>query len=163
MVVNRVIFIMGVSGSGKSTIGKLLSQKLKIPFFDGDDFHPQSNIDKMSSGKPLNDEDRYGWLVVLNSLANKELQKVGCVMVCSALKKSYRDILSCTIESQVKWIHLVGDFDQILERMKSRTNHFMSPDLLQSQFDTLESPEHALEINIDLKPEDIIEKIIKEI
>ncbi len=163
MKFNNVIFVMGVSGCGKSTIGKLLSEKLNIPFFDGDDFHPKSNIDKMSSGVPLNDDDRNGWLVTLNELAKKQLQENSCVIVCSALKKSYRDILSTDIQNQVKWVHLAGSFNQILERLNNRNNHFMSSDLLQSQFNTLEKPEEALEINIGLKPEEIVEKITKEI
>lgn len=154
---------MGVSGCGKSTIGELLSQLLEIPFFDGDDFHIQSNIDKMSNGLPLNDDDRYGWLVTLNNLAKKELQNNSCVIVCSALKQSYRDILSVDIQNQVKWIHLAGNFKQIYERLNKREGHYMSSDLLQSQFDTLEQPKNALEVNIGLKPEEIIEKITLEI
>jgi 6-phosphogluconate dehydrogenase len=154
---------MGVSGCGKSTIGQLLSQQLKIPFFDGDDFHPKSNVDKMSKGVPLNDDDRYGWLVTLNQLAKKELQNNSCVIVCSALKQSYRDILSTDIQNQVKWIHLVGSFNQILERINKRAHHFMPPQLLQSQFNTLEAPNNALEVNIGLKPDDIVEKIIEEL
>ncbi|MGB5420438.1 NADP-dependent phosphogluconate dehydrogenase [Algibacter sp.] len=160
---NIVIFIMGVSGCGKSTIGQMLSQKLNIPFFDGDDFHPQSNIDKMSSGKSLNDDDRYGWLVALNDLAKKQLQKNSCIIVCSALKKSYRDILNKDIQNQVKWIHLAGSFNQITERLNNRKNHFMTSALLQSQFDTLEKPSEALEVNICLSPKEIVEIITKEI
>ncbi|WP_083415645.1 NADP-dependent phosphogluconate dehydrogenase [Algibacter lectus] len=160
---NNVIFIMGVSGCGKSTIGELLSQELEIPFFDGDDFHPQSNIDKMSSGVPLNDEDRHGWLVTLNDLAKSELRDNSCIIVCSALKKSYRDILNTGIQNQVKWIHLAGSFNQILERLNKRENHFMSSNLLQSQFDTLEEPENAFVVNIGSKPEDIVEKITNKI
>ncbi|SFB82711.1 6-phosphogluconate dehydrogenase [Algibacter lectus] len=154
---------MGVSGCGKSTIGELLSQELEIPFFDGDDFHPQSNIDKMSSGVPLNDEDRHGWLVTLNDLAKSELRDNSCIIVCSALKKSYRDILNTGIQNQVKWIHLAGSFNQILERLNKRENHFMSSNLLQSQFDTLEEPENAFVVNIGSKPEDIVEKITNKI
>ncbi|GAL61537.1 NADP-dependent phosphogluconate dehydrogenase [Algibacter lectus] len=160
---NNVIFIMGVSGCGKSTIGELLSQELEIPFFDGDDFHPQSNIDKMSSGVPLNDEDRHGWLVTLNDFAKSELRDNSCIIVCSALKKSYRDILNTGIQNQVKWIHLAGSFNQILERLNKRENHFMSSNLLQSQFDTLEEPENAFVVNIGSKPEDIVEKITNKI
>lgn len=150
---------MGVSGCGKSTIGNLLSKALDIPFFDGDDFHPLSNIDKMSIGVPLNDEDRYDWLITLNKLAKKQLGSGSCVIVCSALKKSYREILSTNIKTQVKWVHLSGSFNQILERINNRKNHFMSSALLKSQFETLEIPENALEINISLSPEDIVKKI----
>lgn len=163
MNLNKVILIMGVSGCGKSTIGQLLSQSLKIPFYDGDDFHSQSNVDKMSRGVPLNDEDRYGWLVTLNELAKKELQNNSCVIVCSALKQSYRDILSTDIQNQVKWIHLVGSFEQILKRINIREHHFMPSDLLQSQFNTLEQPKDAFEVNIGLKPEEIVEIIIEEL
>ncbi|MFD0990797.1 decarboxylating NADP(+)-dependent phosphogluconate dehydrogenase [Mariniflexile jejuense] len=159
---NQVIFIMGVSGCGKSTIGKLLSEKLNIPFFDGDDFHPQSNIDKMRNGKALNDDDRYGWLVTLNKLAKEQLQKNSCIIVCSALKKSYRDILNTDIRNNVKWVHLSGSFNQILERINKREHHFMSSSLLQSQFDTLEQPDDAFQVKIGLKPEEIVEKITKE-
>ena len=154
---------MGVSGCGKSTIGKLLSEELNIPFFDGDDFHPQSNIDKMSNGAPLNDEDRRGWLVTLNELAKKQLQENSCIIVCSALKTSYRAILGTDIQRQVKWVHLIGSFEQIFERLNQRENHFMTSDMLRSQFDTLEQPEDALLVNIGLKPEEIVEKITKEI
>ena len=158
---NNVIFIMGVSGCGKSTVGQLLSKRLKVPFFDGDDFHPQSNVDKMSNGVPLNDEDRYGWLVALNKLAKETLESNSCVIVCSALKQSYREILSTDIQNQSKWIHLAGSFDQILDRINKRENHYMLSNLLQSQFDILEQPLNALEIKIDLKPEDIVEIIAK--
>ena len=126
MNLNKVIYIMGVSGCGKSTIGKLLSQRLKIPFFDGDDFHPQSNIDKMSSGVPLNDQDRYDWLVTLNELAKQQLQNNSCIIVCSALKKTYRELLSTDIKNQVKWVHLAGSLNQIFVRLNQRENHFMT-------------------------------------
>ncbi|KAA5825164.1 decarboxylating NADP(+)-dependent phosphogluconate dehydrogenase [Algibacter amylolyticus] len=160
---NKVIYIMGVSGCGKSTIGQMLAKRFKIPFFDGDDFHPQSNIDKMSSGLPLNDADRLGWLQTLNELAKTELQKSSCVIVCSALKESYRTLLSKGVEDQTAWVHLVGSYNQIVERLNKRENHFMDSSLLQSQFDTLENPSNALEINIGLTPEEIVDKITKDI
>lgn len=154
---------MGVSGSGKSTIGQLLSQTLNIPFFDGDDFHPQANIDKMSGGVALNDDDRQGWLLTLNALAKKELQTHSCIIVCSALKESYRTILNTDLQNQTKWVYLSGSFNQILERLNKRENHFMSSNLLQSQFDTLEEPKDVIEVNIGLNPKDIVEKIINKI
>jgi 6-phosphogluconate dehydrogenase len=163
MNLNKVLFVMGVSGCGKSTIGELLSQELGIPFFDGDDFHPQSNIEKMSNGISLNDEDRYDWLLTLNELAKKQVQTNSCVIVCSALKQSYRDILSRDLKNQLHWIHLAGSFEQIFERLKSRKNHFMSSDLLQSQFDTLEQEKDALLIDIGLQPQEIVEKITNKI
>ncbi|WP_452232933.1 NADP-dependent phosphogluconate dehydrogenase [Lacinutrix sp. MEBiC02595] len=157
----KVIFIMGVSGCGKSTIGKLLAQELDIPFFDGDDFHPKANIKKMSSGEALNDNDRQGWLETLNALAKKQRTKNSCVIVCSALKQKYRDILSLNIEAQTKWVYLSGTFNQIYNRMHKRSDHFMPSELLQSQFDTLEEPKDALKIDISTTPENIIKTIKK--
>ena len=157
----KVIFIVGVSGSGKSTIGKLLSQELSLPFFDGDDYHPENNIKKMSSGQPLNDTDRQAWLETLNALAKKQLTKSSCVIVCSALKQKYRDILSRDIESAIKWVHLLGSYEQIYNRINSRPHHFMPSGLLKSQFDILEFPKTALQVDISQTPENIIE-IIKD-
>lgn len=156
---NKAIFIIGVSGCGKSTIGKLLSEDLKIPFFDGDDFHPEKNIEKMSSGQPLNDNDRQGWLVTLNSLAKKQLAKNSCVIVCSALKQKYREILSEGIEAETKWVYLSGGFQQVLDRINSREDHFMPSELLQSQFEVLEEPKEAIQVDISLKPKEIIEVV----
>jgi len=150
------IFIIGVSGSGKSTIGKQLAQELNIPFFDGDDFHSESNITKMSSGQALNDNDRQGWLETLNELAKAQLYNNSCVIVCSALKKTYRDILSQDIKSNTKWVHLVGSYQQIYNRINRRSDHFMPSELLKSQFETLEAPKNAIEVDIDLTPIEII-------
>lgn len=155
-----VIFIMGVSGCGKSTIGKLLSEQLKIPFFEGDDYHPQSNIDKMSQGIPLHDADRKEWLIKLNELALEQVEKNSCIIACSALKASYRERLSAHLQNQVQWVHLIGSFRQIFERSNQREGHFMSSDLLQSQFDTLEIPKNALHIDVGFTPQEIVRKII---
>ncbi len=147
-----VIIIMGVSGSGKTTIGKIIGQKLGLTFYDADDFHPKANIDKMASGKPLNDKDRHGWLVRLNKLI-LEHEKQGMVLGCSALKERYRQILANEVKQNTKWVYLDGSFEEILERMKGRKDHFMPAELLRSQFDALEIPEYALSVPIDSSPE----------
>lgn len=157
---SKVFYITGVSGSGKSTIGKMLSQKLQIPFFDGDDYHPQENIDKMSKGKPLNDYDRKDWLITLNELAKKQMESAGCIIACSALKEKYRLLLSADIQEKTEWIYLYGTYGQIFQRMQKRKNHFMPEKLLKSQFDSIEEPEYGIKVNIELTPEEIIEKII---
>lgn len=160
---SKVLFIMGVSGVGKSTIGTLLAKELDVPFFDGDDYHPKENVIKMSSGMPLNDDDRNGWLVNLNELAKTKLEKSSCVIVCSALKKKYRKLLSDGIENQTQWVHLNGTFETIHNRMNARKDHFMPSELLKSQFDTLECPVNAITIDIELTPEEIIKKIKEEL
>ncbi len=154
---------MGVSGVGKSTIGELLSQELNMPFFDGDDFHPKENVLKMSNQQPLNDDDRRGWLHTLNKLAIKHSKENGCIIVCSALKKSYRDILNKQIQDHSKWVFLEGSFDQIKERINNRKGHFMSSELLTSQFDILEEPDNAIKIDVSLTPNKIIEMLKKEL
>ena len=163
MISNKVIFVIGVSGVGKSTIGNLLSKELGIPFFDGDDFHPKENIRKMASGKPLNDKDRSGWLTSLNKLAKEQLKHNSCIIACSALKHKYRIILSNGIENKVKWVHLHGTFDQISKRINNRSGHFMPPDLLKSQFNILESPIDSIQVDIDLNPQQIVNKVKEEL
>ena len=154
-----VFFIMGVSGSGKSTVGKLLAETMSLPFFDGDDFHPEVNVSKMAAGQPLNDMDRKEWLLTLNALA-KEHQQNGAVIVCSALKASYRRVLAAEIEDRVSWVLLDGSFQEILDRLKKRKGHFMPVSLLQSQFETLEIPEVAITVSIHPPPEEIVKEII---
>lgn len=150
--------IMGVSGCGKSTIGRLLAKDLSIPFFDGDDYHPASNIKKLSEGIPLNDDDRHGWLVELNLLAKQHLLH-GAVIACSALKEKYRKTLRKDIEDKVCLIYLEGSIKEIRERLTNRKDHFMPAALLKSQFDTLEPPSDAITVAISLPPEDIVDNI----
>nr|WP_299167296.1 gluconokinase [uncultured Allomuricauda sp.] len=158
----KVYIIMGVSGTGKSTIGKLLSNTLEIPFFDGDDFHPKENIEKMEAGNPLNDDDRKGWLIRLNTLA-KEHKSTGAIIACSALKESYRDILLEGMENHLGFVHLEGSFELIKSRLKSRKGHFMPLKLLQSQFDVLEVPTEAITVSVSLTPNQIIREITNQV
>jgi 6-phosphogluconate dehydrogenase len=160
MALNKVIFITGVSGVGKSTIAALLSKKLSIPFFDGDDFHSKENILKMSRGVPLTDEDRNDWLHTLNNLAKKQAETNDCIIVCSALKEKYRIILKDGLEANVIWVLLSGDYNLILDRMKHRSNHFMPIALLKSQLAILEVPTDALIVDIKLAPDTIVENIL---
>ncbi len=159
---NGILFIMGVSGCGKTTIGQLLSMELKIPFYDGDDFHSKENVAKMASGTALTDEDRIEWLNTLNILAKKHDEE-GAIIVCSALKSAYRDILSKGIESEVRFVYLSGDFNLVMNRMEQRKGHFMPPDLLKSQFETLEPPENAVTVSIDHAPNIIVHKILEKL
>lgn len=155
----KVFFVMGVSGSGKTTVGKLLAEKLEFPFFDGDDFHPEANIIKMSAGEPLNDEDRLPWLVRLGQVA-QEHGIPGCVIACSALKAKYRTTLTGGLTHEVHWVFLDGDYETIIARMKERKDHFMPAALLRSQMETLEAPVNAIRIPIAGTPEQQVEQII---
>lgn len=153
---------MGVSGSGKSTIGKLLSERLNIPFYDSDRFHPPANIEKMSAGIPLNDHDRQPWLQAIHDFVVQELPTASLIIATSALKQSYRDLLNGDLDrNQVQWIFLHGAFDLLYERIANRKGHFMPESLLQSQFDTLEIPQHdTIAIDVDQTPEQIVNEII---
>jgi gluconokinase len=156
---NRKYVVMGVSGCGKSSIGAALGNALNIPFFDGDDFHPHSNVEKMQNGHPLTDDDRQSWLSTLNELL---LDNDDIVLACSALKPAYRDRLRQGGVTLI-FIYLKGDFDTIWSRLKRRENHYFNgAEMLLSQFDTLIEPtyEEALYINIAQKPAAIVEEIV---
>lgn len=155
-----IFFVMGVSGTGKTTIGTLLAQKLNFPFFDGDDYHPKENIKKMMTGNPLNDKDRHGWLKTLNQLAKKNSSK-GAVIACSALKEKYRIQLSNTLKNQTVFVYLKGSYDEVKTRIDSRKNHYMSSKLLKSQFTALEVPDDAISVSIMKTPEQIVGEILK--
>ncbi|MEM9648465.1 MAG: gluconokinase [Bacteroidota bacterium] len=157
-----VLIIMGVSGTGKSTIGTKLSKRLDFPFFDGDDYHPEENVQKMSAGIPLNDDDRKGWLERLNQLAI-EHKATGAIIACSALKENYRGILRNQMGNTLQFVHLEGSYDLITSRLKARKGHFMTAALLQSQFDTLEPPKDAIIVSIKLSPENIVDTIVKQL
>jgi gluconokinase len=157
------IVVMGVSGAGKSTIGSLLAERLHRLLIEGDSLHPPQNIEKMSHGMPLGDEDRMPWLKSIAARIDDARQSHQPIVVtCSALKRAYRDRLRHGHED-VRFVHLKGDIEVIGARMAARQHHFMPTALLKSQFDTLEPPtsdERALSISVELEPEQIVEAVV---
>lgn len=154
-----VIVLFGVSGSGKSTVGKLLARDLDCQFYEGDDYHPQANKEKMHKGIPLSDADRWPWLAAIRDFICEILvQQKDAVVACSALKQSYRDYLRL---DGVQFVYLKGDFDLIRERLEKRRPHFFDPGLLESQFETLEEPRGALAVDIAQAPAALVQEIEK--
>ena len=158
-----IIYIMGVSGSGKTTVGRQLAMETGLPFFDGDDFHSTSNKDKMKSGQALTDDDRVGWLRSINEMARNQSKNAGAVIACSALKEKYRNILAKDIAIPVQWIFLSGTYELISKRLQQRSDHYMPASLLQSQFDILEIPANAITIDINNTTGDIVNMIRKKL
>ncbi len=152
-----VYIVMGVSGVGKTTIGRLLATELGVSFYDADDYHPESNRNKMASGIPLQDADRWPWLKLLSQNI-REWSSDGAVLACSALKESYRDILGSG--GDVRFVFLEGSYEDIAKRLEARRDHFFDSNLLQSQFDTLEIPTNAIILNAQDKPEVIVREVI---
>lgn len=154
---------MGVTGSGKTTIGQMLAKGLGWKFYDADDFHPKANVEKMRQGIPLTDGDRIPWLKILGELVEACLRKgENAVLACSALKKSYREYL-LKQDREVKLVYLKGDYDLIQKRLEGRRGHYMNPKLLASQFATLEEPEGGLTVDISGEPGAIVALIRKEL
>ena len=152
---NRKIVVMGVSGCGKSTVGEHLAAELGLEYKDGDELHPQSNIDKMASGQALDDDDRAWWLVQVGKWLR---DRDSGVIACSALKRSYRDLIRTKAPGTI-FVHLHGDYDLLLSRMNSREDHFMPSTLLDSQFATLEplgEDEEAKGFDIALSVNEIV-------
>jgi gluconokinase len=156
-----VIIIFGVSGAGKTMVGKLLARELSWRFIEADDFHPAANIEKMRSGHPLTDEDRWPWLDCLRKQIERSLSaKENAVLACSALKRAYRNRLRGNDE--IRFVFLRGDYALIEKQLCSRHGHFMNAALLRSQFDDLEEPEsdeNVLTIELGRTPEEIVERI----
>jgi len=153
-----IILVMGVSGSGKTTVGRLLSEDLGWKYFDADDFHSPANVEKMRRGVPLTDADRGPWLESLARLIREKLDAgQPAILACSALKQTYRDKL--LIDDRVRLVYLKGDYQTIGARLRDRGNHYMNPKLLTSQFETLEEPTEALELDVKLLPETLVESI----
>jgi gluconokinase len=155
-----VLVLMGVSGTGKTTIGKVLAADLGWAFVEGDDFHPTANIEKMNAGIPLNDDDRCPWLQALRDRVNKACEQgEDIVLACSALKHDYREYLERHDPECVHYVYLHGPEGLIRRRLAERKGHFMNPTLLQSQFEVLEPPAGALQVDITPAPEVIAAEI----
>jgi gluconokinase len=154
-----ILIISGVSGAGKTTVGKLVAQQLHWPFYEGDDFHPDANIKKMKSAHPLTDEDRIPWLESLRKLIQRLIEEnQSAVIACSALKESYRKIL-CDGLDGVRFVYLKATYEQIYPRLMSRNGHFIPPELLKSQFETLEPPKDAIVVDASQSPQVIAAEI----
>ena len=145
------IVVMGVSGSGKSTIGRRIASRLGFAFADADRYHPEANIAKMAAGVPLTDEDRQPWLERLRRLIEEHAAEGrSLVLACSALKESYRRLLKgAEPAAHVHFVYLRGDFDTILTRMRRRKGHYMKASMLQSQFRDLQEPEDAVVVSVE--------------
>jgi gluconokinase len=159
------IVVMGVSGAGKSTVGRLIAARLDCPFRDADSFHPLANIEKMKRGQPLDDGDRWPWLRAIAAwIEDHRTAAATCVVTCSALKRPYRDIVTDGQRADVQLVYLKGAITLIEARLSARAGHFMPPALLRSQFDALEEPdadEHAITVSIEQAPEAIAERAIE--
>ena len=154
-----VIVLMGVAGSGKTTIGRQLAAELGWGFADADQFHPPANVAKMSAGQPLDDTDRAPWLAAIRDYIDRQLAEGhGAVVTCSALKESYRSVLLGD-PAQVKLVYLKGSREVLWSRISSRQGHFMKPAMLDSQLATLEEPTQALVVDIDQSPGQILPAI----
>ncbi|MDZ7613708.1 MAG: NADP-dependent phosphogluconate dehydrogenase [Flavobacteriaceae bacterium] len=154
-----VIVVMGVSGCGKTTVGKMLSASLALPYYDADTFHPEENVQKMRAGIALSDVDREPWLNELAKQISVWDKGVGAVLSCSALKEKYREKFNSSVKN-IYWVFLNGSYDLIFSRLQSRVGHYMNPDLLKSQFEALEIPDYGFHVSISGSPEEITAQII---
>jgi len=160
-----IVVLMGVSGSGKTTIGTLLAERMGTLFADADDYHPAANKAKMASGQPLNDDDRQPWLETLNKMMRGWFESgKGGVLACSALKEKYRATLASGMPaSAVHFVLLDGSKEMIAERLAARKHEFMNAKLLESQFATLETPKDAVCVVNDKAPEVVVDEILQQV
>jgi gluconokinase len=151
-----IVVVMGVSGAGKTTIGRMLAGRLRVPFIEGDDFHPPANVAKMAAGVPLEDEDRWPWLDRLNSLLREQR---AAVLACSALKGAYRERLLAGV-GEARLVFLHGDKALIAARLQERRHRYMPASLLDSQLAALEPPEDAIAIDVSGDPASCVSAVL---
>jgi gluconokinase len=157
-----ILIVMGVEGSGKTTIGRLLAERLGWEFVDGDVFHSAANVEKMKQGIPLDDADRAGWLSAIHhAIEQWKSQEKNVVLACSALKRSYREQIG--EGPVVKFVYLKGSYELIAERLRQRKGHFAGGQLLASQFATLQEPEDAITVDVSRPPEEIVGEIRRQL
>ncbi len=157
-----IVVVIGVSGSGKSTIGARLAQAMGGEFLEGDTLHSRSSIDKMSRGVPLNDDDREPWLAAIHArIADAHRRRADLVVACSALKHDYRQTLERGVS--LTWVYLKGSEALFRSRLQQRTSHFMKAEMLASQLDTLEEPSIALVVDAAATPDEIVERILRQL
>lgn len=152
---------MGVSGSGKTTVGKLVAERLGLAFHDADDFHSAANIAKMESGTPLTDADRQPWLEAMAAEVPKWQATGGAVLACSALRETYRQTIQSQASQPVRWVFLDGPVEVLRKRMENRKNHYMHVSMLESQLATLEKPAYGLCVSIELAAEEATNQIVR--
>jgi gluconokinase len=157
-----LVVVMGVTGSGKSTVGEALAERMGAQFADADDFHSPENVAKMRSGVPLDDEDRWPWLRAIGEWLHKH-RALGAVVTCSALKRAYRDVLR-EAAPDATFLHLDGDMETVRQRVANRPGHFMPASLVQSQYDALEplgDDERGVVIPLDLPVDEIVDRFLE--
>ena len=152
------ILVMGVSGAGKTSIGRGLAEALGLPFVEGDDYHPPANREKMASGQPLDDDDRAPWLAELAGVLAEAEREGGSVLACSALKRAYRQVLSGQLSHPLHVVYLDGSQELLSARLRARKGHFFPPELLDSQFETLERPEGAVDVDISRPIAEVVQQ-----
>ncbi len=158
-----ILIVIGVAGSGKTTVGRILAARLGYEFHDADDLHPARNREKMQRGTPLSDADRWPWLHAVRALIQQCLAEGrSAIVACSALKQAYRDLLN--IDSvRIRFVYLKGPRELLARRLARRAGHFFDPNLLQSQLDTLEEPAHAIVADINATPAAIANAVIEQL
>lgn len=155
-----VVVLMGVSGAGKTTVGRALARRLGWSFLDADDLHPSANVAKMRSGVPLDDADRWPWLVAVHqTVADHRRRRLPLVLACSALKERYRQVVAGD-EPDIRWVHLVAPPDVLAERMRHRHGHWMPAGLLASQLADLEVPTGATVVEVRGTPDEVVDRVL---